>query len=405
MRFNFSFYSSILLIFFVHTTVYGILFLIKYKKQQQQSALWMGLFLLLSSLYIAPWMLGFAGWYSKQPYRDILFYVPFQHLFLFGPIVFFYVSSLLNPQFKLNKKMKWHFMPAVLYLLFSIVIVVYDKLIVGKYYFLENQEDPDFSTVYQIGGFVSMIFYFIASLKYYQKYKTTIESLMSNTAAFLFGWIRNFLIAFLVILVAWLCVAVFGLFFEVKFTFSWWYFLGFAICCYYIAIAGYSNSVEAKLFFKSTFFSQKERFILKPISTGLLPRPPEDYEEIELTEEEIPVTNEFAEWKTKLEALMQKEQSYLNPDLSLFDLAKSLSTNVSFLSKVINQSFQLNFNDWVNKYRIEAFIELVKAGAHKTNTILSLAYDSGFNSKPTFNRAFKKITGITPQQFIKKHSL
>jgi AraC-like DNA-binding protein len=67
---------------------------------------------------------------------------------------------------------------------------------------------------------------------------------------------------------------------------------------------------------------------------------------------------------------------------------------------VINQGFQLNFNDFINQYRIEAVKDKLKAGEQKTQTLLGIAYDCGFNSKATFNRAFKKVTGLSPKQWL-----
>ena len=62
----------------------------------------------------------------------------------------------------------------------------------------------------------------------------------------------------------------------------------------------------------------------------------------------------LAEWKPKIEALLKYEKAYEDIELSLTQVAKQLKTNPSVISKVINQGFQLNFNDFVNQYRIEA---------------------------------------------------
>ncbi|MCZ8169558.1 hypothetical protein [Flavobacterium sp.] len=99
MTFQYNFYSVFLLVFWIHTAIYAGLFFRKFVVQQQKAALWMGWFLILVNLYTAPWMLGFAGWYDNQPYRTILFYVPFQHLFWIGPVIYFYLVTLLNPRF------------------------------------------------------------------------------------------------------------------------------------------------------------------------------------------------------------------------------------------------------------------------------------------------------------------
>lgn len=132
MLFEFGLQSSLLLVFFIHGLVYAFLLYRKGKVNETRADQWLSLFLLLCVLYISPWMLGFGGWYDNQPYRDILFYVPFQQLYFIGPVIFFYVQSLLNPSFRFGKKECWHLLPGILYLLFSIVMVVTDKLVFKK---------------------------------------------------------------------------------------------------------------------------------------------------------------------------------------------------------------------------------------------------------------------------------
>ena len=64
----------------------------------------------------------------------------------------------------------------------------------------------------------------------------------------------------------------------------------------------------------------------------------------------------------------------------------------------------MNFNDFINHYRIEAVKVKLREGEHQQTTLLGIAFDSGFNSKATFNRAFKKSTGTTPKNFIENLS-
>src|SRR5690606_31344274 len=102
----------------------------------------------------------------------------------------------------------------------------------------------------------------------------------------------------------------------------------------------------------------------------------------------------------QLESVMLNEKPYLNPQLSLSDLSKQAGTNQRDVSRVINEHFGQNFYEFVNSYRIKEFQELVKKDKNKQFTILTLAYDSGFNSKATFNAAFKKIMNVTPSEYI-----
>ncbi len=104
----------------------------------------------------------------------------------------------------------------------------------------------------------------------------------------------------------------------------------------------------------------------------------------------------------KLEQVMQEARPYLNPGLSLSELAAQVQLPSHQLSKVINDGFEKNFFDYVNGYRIEAFKQRIRSGDHQERTILSLALEAGFNSKTAFNRAFKKHTGQTPREFLRE---
>ena len=406
MLFNFSFYSSLLLIFFVHGLVYAALLLRKGIRNESRSDKWLSLFLLLCSLFIAPWMLGFAGWYDNQPYRDILFYIPMQHLYFMGPVIFFYVQSLLNPSFRFGKKEWLHLLPGVLYLLYSIIMFVTDKIILKRYYFLADEMDRDFDYWYQASGLLSMLIYFFISLRYYSLYKKLMVQVVSYADTILFRWVKNFLLAFLMMQLLHIGFEIFSVIFPALngYVGSWWFFFCFAVIFYYIAITGYSNSIETKVPFKLHLLSYKPSLLLQ-YSPAAADKNNfiEDAEVIEIADEQTEKKEDsslLAEWKPKIEAMLKNEKAYEDAELSLTQVAKQLKTNPSIISKVINQGFQVNFNDFVNNYRIEAVKEKLKSGEQKTQTLLGIAYDCGFNSKATFNRAFKKATGASPKEWM-----
>lgn len=90
----------------------------------KQSAIWLSLFVFLCALYICPWMLGFAGWYDTQPYRDIIFYIPFSQQLFIGPLLYFYIQSLLNPDFRLTRVTALHLLPGMLYILYNLAFLL-----------------------------------------------------------------------------------------------------------------------------------------------------------------------------------------------------------------------------------------------------------------------------------------
>ena len=101
----------------------------------------------------------------------------------------------------------------------------------------------------------------------------------------------------------------------------------------------------------------------------------------------------------QLISFMEEEKPFLNPDLSLMELAEELKLTRHQLSSVINQSHQKNFYEFINTYRTEEVKRLMQDPANKHLKLISLAYDAGFNSKASFNRIFKQMTDMTPSQF------
>jgi TolB-like protein/AraC-like DNA-binding protein len=106
----------------------------------------------------------------------------------------------------------------------------------------------------------------------------------------------------------------------------------------------------------------------------------------------------------ELEKIMMDYKLYLNPDLSLKDLASYLELPANYVSQLLNQGFNKNFSEYVNTFRIKEFKERVVLEENKSLTIMAVAYDSGFNSKTVFNTFFKKTEGITPNTFLKNTS-
>jgi AraC-like DNA-binding protein len=100
---------------------------------------------------------------------------------------------------------------------------------------------------------------------------------------------------------------------------------------------------------------------------------------------------------------ISENKPYLDPELSLRDLANQIDIHPNYLSWILNQSIGLNFNEFINQYRIEAFKTLASAPGNDKLTIEGLAYESGFNSKTVFNTYFKRATGLTPKQYLKQH--
>ncbi|UTW62658.1 helix-turn-helix domain-containing protein [bacterium SCSIO 12741] len=107
-------------------------------------------------------------------------------------------------------------------------------------------------------------------------------------------------------------------------------------------------------------------------------------------------------FRLKLMAHIDQNQPYLDPDLSLRILADQIDLHPNLLSWLLNEKMGQSYNEFINAYRVEHFKTLARNPENAHLTLLGMAYDSGFNSKTVFNTYFKKLTGLTPKQFLKE---
>jgi AraC-like DNA-binding protein len=114
-----------------------------------------------------------------------------------------------------------------------------------------------------------------------------------------------------------------------------------------------------------------------------------------------PKEREWAKDGETLKAAIEDNKLYLSPTLSLKGLASRMGSNETYISRAINLGLNTNFNGLINQMRVEHAKRLL---ASTSNNILEIALDSGFNSKPTFNRVFRDISGQTPTEY-RKNSL
>ena len=125
----------------------------------------------------------------------------------------------------------------------------------------------------------------------------------------------------------------------------------------------------------------------------------------EVVTEEKPSPEINAEKNAAIESLkdfMLKNEPYLDSSLTIQNLAEQVKMPVKDLSALINLYMDKHFFDFVNEYRIEKAMEILKDPSQKQLTILEILYEVGFNSKSSFNTSFKKYTGKTPTDFRKE---
>lgn len=103
--------------------------------------------------------------------------------------------------------------------------------------------------------------------------------------------------------------------------------------------------------------------------------------------------------KVKLDVLMLEERPYIEGNLKISDLAELLNISTHHLSQLINQEYGTNFFDFINRFRVEDAKSMLLDAKYENEKIFAIAIDSGFNNKASFNRVFKRHTGLSPSEF------
>jgi AraC-like DNA-binding protein len=101
-----------------------------------------------------------------------------------------------------------------------------------------------------------------------------------------------------------------------------------------------------------------------------------------------------------LEQYMAQHQPFLDPELRLQGRAGLTAWTPHLLSQVINEGHGCNYFEYINRQRVRHAQALLLADERSRSNLLTIALASGFNSKATFNRSFRQVTGMTPSQFL-----
>ena len=400
--FTFNPYSGLLLVGVVQGLVYAVLLGLRARREERFSDVFASLILVIGTLYAAQWMLGFAGWYDSRDWRTtVMFYVDWSHLAAMGPLVWIYFRALTNTDFRWRRRDGWHFAPALLFLLSHLLFAGYDTIIHAGIYGnafecfggsrgpamdFKNERLSLLNDVEDVFVRPQLPVYLYLTLREYLRYRRYITGEFSNAGELGLRGLRNLLY----VLLAGLLAALLGDLLSLAtgtsgYEGEWprYFFMSVMVFAAAILFYGLDLRRTGQLRFASPA-SPSEEGTAESWAAGLgHARVPEAGEDID-------------RWAEALDARLAAYSDYLEPELKLADLAARIGTNASVLSRVINSRHGVNFNDFVNNLRCASFLERIRRGEHQRHTLLSLALDSGFNSKSTFNRAFRKAYGFPP---------
>ncbi len=314
------------------------------------------------------------------------------------PVIYFYCKALTTPNFRFTYKDSLHLIPFGMYTLIMLPFFSSDPA--AKVASLSLQ--PFTLSWMAERGFwiVIFFFYFGFSFRVIHHHQQHIKDIFSNLEKVKLDWLRNLLLAFGIIWVTALLrfLTAYGkVGYENKFMVPF-------LLCLTIFLIGWYALRQPEIFSdrwdrlirengskSMALVSMKQKYQEQPASFKQQPK----YKYSGLNERDI------ARYKDYLIKYLEREKPYTNPDLKLQNLADHLGIPSYQLSQIINTELQKNYYELINSFRIEEAKQRLIDPTKQHITIIAIAYDVGFNSKSTFNTAFKKYTKTTPSQFRK----
>lgn len=333
--------------------------------------------------------LVYISWYAQGGYfeRPQLIGWEMPLPLLHGPFLYLYIASLTNQRSRFPGIL--HFLPFLLaYLVLAPVLLslpAQDWLNETK-----TQQFRPFFNGFLVVIIASGVIYVILSLMLLHRHKKNIADQFSSTDKITLNWLR-YLIAGIGVI--WGIV----IFYRTPQTL----YISVALFMFFI---GYFGIKQVGIFADPPPAAPLSTAV--PADALLTTKTTSEAGGVKMKYERTGVTEEgVIKIHEALICLMQEKQLYKEPELTLGDLAKELQIHPNILSQVINSQEQMSFYDYINTQRVAAFKQLLQQPESRQFTLLSLAFECGFNSKSSFNRNFKKITQYSPTDYLKLNNI
>ncbi len=307
--------------------------------------------------------------------------------FVKKPFLFFFALSILYSDFKLRRKHLLHFLPFLL-----------NTAILMPGFYLADEEarirffddhihsfEGTFNIVFSLAQFA---FYITIVFILLHRYRKVVLENYSQSGRINYLWLFRMNLFLLVIFTASTVHNVY------RWAFTGDYITGYRLIMV-LAQLVFICWLVLKAMYAPKIFSGIDASIA-PVSSYLTEPHVNNNIPIQLSEE---LTGQIAMLRTH----MENQEPYMDPDLTIRGLAQQIGMDTKAASLLINHALNQHFYDFVNSYRIAKAADMLKDPGKRKMTILEILYHVGFNSKSSFNTAFKKQTGYTPTEFRRRH--
>lgn len=367
--------------------------------------------LLLAMACLNLWLIEMPGYLGSIAGNLINALVPLVIVMPVGPLVRLYVRGCLEPEFRLTRRHRRHFYSVAIDLFPYAASFVYVLLIIfgviqgGKDYgfgtFLDN-----YNQYGDIPRWLSLCVYLGVTYRYLARMRTTVAPELRAWPLTLVRGLTGFAVLWLIHLVPYELPRYSDALID---RFGWYpLYLPIVLLIYWLGMKGYfisyrplpaageaADHAAAGDQAGRTHPGSADR--THPGSVGGI-----HHDSATRTALDPGVVAPAVQALTKA---MDLDQVWLDPALNLGALAHHCGLAPKTVSAVLNQHLEKTFSEYINEYRIAAFKQRILRPESRELTIAGLAYECGFNSLPTFQRAFKAITGLTPKEYLQKSAL
>ncbi|MDX8337719.1 helix-turn-helix domain-containing protein [Draconibacterium sp. IB214405] len=378
--------TSIALLSPIYVTVFWSILFLSQKKSANPPRWILGIYMLLAALLYVSHAIFFSRMYFLYSFFESIYIYSGLSLY---PLFYTYILKLTTIKLKLPRHY-FHFIPGILLGLISLIITFFlsheQRIYYVKYILIEtNLQGVNLNTLPGIKGWIFLLsrIVFIAQTLIYlaliirlaNKHNQTINNYFSNTEGKKMNWVRNLSITAFIVSGMAIVFALLGRSYFIHHNLS------------LLAPSAFFSTI----FFLIGFKGNQQHQIVESLYENDKPK------------EEFTVSSE-EELKNRLINLFETEKIYQLNDLRINTVCESLHTNRTYISKLINDEFGMNFNEFTNKYRVDEAKRLMVSKANNIYTMEHIAREAGFGSVASFSRVFKEIEGTTPGKYRKKYN-
>ena len=309
--------------------------------------------------------------------------IPVNLTLLYGPVLLIYVNVLRSKTNERKRILLWHFAPFLFFLLLTFL-------------FFNN---ATFHRILALSGAVSGLLYCLFTLFFLKDHKKQIVDLFSSTKGISLNWIGKLVKVVVVIWLGVFILVILKQIFQIEIPLVW-FFIAIPLFITYI---GYHGLKQQVVFHFVPIEENRNNQTETDVENALANKKQtllvdSSYKKSSLQKKDMKrIFN-------SLENAMINEKLFLQTNLSLQELSDNVKIPQHHITQTLNIYKRQNFYDYVNAYRVETFIKNLKNGDADNFSLLGIAFDSGFNSKSSFNRVFKNTTGKSPSEFKKSVS-